>query len=329
MANINVSSFNSSDAFKCNISEDFNKILLPVMYSLVLVAGLLLNLTAMYAILFRIKHWSPNTIYMINLTVCDTLYILTLPFLVYYHASERQWPFTEAFCKLIRFLFYTNLYGSILFLTCINVHRFLVICYPVQSMAWVSSHRARCVSVLVWVVVLIFQAPVLYFSRTKNRGNVCLDTTTEDLFQYFLSYSSVISVFFFLIPFVLVIVCNSLMVHKLIQPSRVGSATSQRFKQKSVKMIIIVLLVFIVCFVPFHLTRSLNFFSRHLKVNCKLREGSRIAYKISKPIASINSCIDPILYFMAGQGFRRSLPKRMKKGQRAEEDKALSNSQTD
>ncbi|TSR87331.1 P2Y purinoceptor 2 [Bagarius yarrelli] len=324
MATTNIS-MSSNTSLKCNLTEDFN-LLLPVTYSLVLVVGLLLNLTAMYAIVFRLKHWSPNTIYMINLTVCDTLYILTLPFLIYYHLTEKHWPFSEAFCKLIRFLFYTNLYGSILFLTCINVHRFIVICHPVRSMGWVNPRRARYVSVLVWVVVLVFQAPVLYFSQLKKMNYVCTDTTTSDLFHYFLPYSSAISVFFFLIPFVLVIVCNSLMVRTLIQPSTVGGAISQRSKQKSVKMIIIVLLVFIICFVPFHLTRSVNHIFRHLKVNCKLLDGSRIAYKISRPLASINSCIDPILYFMAGQGFRRTLPKKINLCQRAEEYKGVSNS---
>ncbi|XP_027003039.2 P2Y purinoceptor 2-like [Tachysurus fulvidraco] len=323
MAAINI----SNSTRNCSLTEDFNMVL-PVTYSVVLVVGLLLNLIAMYAILFRIKHWSPNTIYMLNLTVCDTVYILTLPFLIYYHLTEKYWPFTEAFCKIIRFLFYTNLYGSILFLSCINVHRYIVICHPVRSLGWVNPRRARYVSILVWAVVLIFQAPVLYFSQNKKK-NGCSDTTTEELFKHYLPYTSVISVIFFLIPFVLVIVCNSLMVQKLIQPSTVGGAISQRSRQKSVKMIVIVMLVFIVCFVPFHFTRSLNFTFRYLKVNCKLLDGSRIAYKISRPLASINSCIDPILYFMAGQGFRRTLPKKIKQDQRTEEYKVVLNSQSD
>ncbi|XP_053479427.1 P2Y purinoceptor 2-like [Ictalurus furcatus] len=327
MATVNVSSVNSSAFSRCGFINDFNNILLPVTYSVVLVFGLLLNLTVMYTIVFRIKHWSPNTIYMINLTVCDTLYILTLPFLIYYHAIKKKWPFSEAFCKLIRFLFYTNLYGSILFLTCISVHRYIVVCHPVRSMGLVNASRARYVSVLVWVVVLIFQAPVLYFTQIKEER--CSDTTADHLFVHFLPYSSFISVSFFLIPFLLVIVCNSLMVRKLIQPSRVGGAISQNSKRKSVKMIVIVMLVFIVCFVPFHLTRSLHYVFRYLTVSCNLLGGSRIAYKVSRHLASINSCIDPILYFLAGQGFRRSLPKKMKQDQNAEEDKHLSSSQTD
>ncbi|XP_053478324.1 P2Y purinoceptor 2-like [Ictalurus furcatus] len=323
MAVLNISSLiNSSSQYHCKFNEDFKYILLPVSYGLVFVVGLVLNVIALYSILFRIKHWSPNTIYMINLTACDTLYILTLPFLIYYYADKNDWPFTETFCKLIRFLFYTNLYGSILFLSCISIHRFLGICHPVRSMQWVNARRARYVSVLVWVIVLIFQAPVLYFSRTTNK--VCHDTTSQDLFNYFVVYSSAISVILFLIPFAIVLVCNGHMVRKLKEPTTVGGATSQRSKQKSVKMIVIVLLVFILCFLPFHLTRSLYYIFRYLKVNCTLLEGSNIAYKVTRPLASVNSCIDPILYFMAGQGFRRSLSKKHKQSQREGKSEYLS-----
>ncbi|XP_062860645.1 P2Y purinoceptor 2-like [Trichomycterus rosablanca] len=308
--------------YRCKFNEDFKYILLPTCYSVVFIVGIVLNITAMYAILFRIKHWSPNTIYMMNLTVCDTLYILTLPFLIYYYADKNDWPFSEAFCKLIRFLFYSNLYGSILFLTCISIHRFLGICHTVRSMQWVNARRARLTSLIVWAVVLVAQAPVLYFSRTN--GQVCYDTTSKDLFEYFLMYSSAITVFFFLIPFGVVLVCNGMMVRTLLQPSTIGGATSRHSKQKSVRMIVIVLLVFILCFLPFHLMRTIYYYFRYFDVNCALLEGSSIAYKVMRPLASANSCVDPILYFMAGQGFRRGLTQRSKLRKKPEESKHLS-----
>ena len=169
------------------------------------------------------------------------------------------------------------------------------------------------------------QAPVLFFSRTRNAGySVCHDTTSEELFNHFLIYSSVISFLFFVVPFLVVLVCNGLMVQKLMEPNSIGGSTSQRSKKKSVKMIVIVLLTFMLCFLPFHLTRSLYYCCRHLQVSCGLLEGSSIAYKVTRPLASVNSCIDPILYFMAGQGFRRSMTKKTLKGQRREEVKSLS-----
>lgn len=307
----------SSSPYRCPFDEDFKYILLPVSYGLVFVVGLFLNILTLYVILARTRSWKSSTIYMFNLTVCDTLYILTLPFLVYYYADENDWPFGEPLCKVIRFLFYANLYGSILFLCCISLHRFLGICYPVHSLRWVSKRRARLVSACVWLVVGLFQAPMLYFSRVHDAGNgvdrTCYDTTSEELFDDFMVYSTAVSVLLFALPFMVLMVCYGLMVRKLLEPAQMGAGVgSSRSKQKSVKMIIIVLAVFMLCFLPFHLTRSLYYSFRYLddKISCSQLEASSIAYKVTRPLASANSCLDPVLYFMAGQGFRRKITRR-------------------
>ncbi|XP_008308009.1 P2Y purinoceptor 2 isoform X3 [Cynoglossus semilaevis] len=316
-------------AFYCKFNEEFKYILLPVSYSLVFIVGLVLNTTALYVIMCRRKRWTPSTIYMFNLTMCDTLYILTLPFLVYYYADENDWPFTEPLCKIIRFLFYANLYGSILFLCCISLHRFVGICYPVHSLHWVSGRRARLVSGGVWAIVLLCQAPLLYFSRTSNKygRNICYDTTSPELFDDFLVYSSVVSVLMFALPFMVVMVCYGLMMRKLLEPTweaegregERGCLAGRRSKQKSVKMIIIVLATFMLCFLPFHLTRSLYYSFRYLRqvdpaqISCSLLEGSSIAYKVTRPFASANSCLDPILYFLSGQETRNEIKKTITK----------------
>ncbi|XP_034404014.1 P2Y purinoceptor 2 isoform X1 [Cyclopterus lumpus] len=319
----NMTGLTNDSAFYCRFKEDFKYVLLPVSYALVFVIGLALNATALYVIVFRTKSWKPSTIYMFNLSMCDTLYILTLPFLIYYYADENDWPFSEPLCKVIRFLFYTNLYGSILFLCCISLHRFIGICYPVRSLHWVSARRAKLVSVAVWAFVLLCQAPILYFSRTRYRDGVriCYDTTSPELFDDFLVYSSAVSVLMFALPFMVVMVTYGLMVRKLLEPGwgsegGGGVGGSQRTKQKSVKMIIVVLATFMLCFLPFHLTRSLYYSFRYLRqvdpsqISCRLLEASSVAYKVTRPFASANSCLDPILYFLAGQDARSNLVKK-------------------
>uniref|UniRef100_A0AAQ4RWT0 P2Y purinoceptor 2 n=2 Tax=Gasterosteus aculeatus aculeatus TaxID=481459 RepID=A0AAQ4RWT0_GASAC len=322
----NVTSQTNYSNFYCRFEERFKYILLPVSYSLVFVIGLALNATALYVMLFRTKRWKSSTIYMFNLTVCDTLYVLTLPFLIYYYADENDWPFSEPLCKIIRFLFYTNLYGSIMFLCCISLHRFIGVCYPVRSLSWVSARRAKLVSVAVWACVLLCQAPILYFSRTSKSESVriCYDTTSPDLFDDFLLYSSAVSVLMFALPFMVVMVCYGLMVRKLLEPGWAseggerGGLSARRLKQKSVKMIIVVLATFMICFLPFHLTRSLYYSFRYLRqvdpsqISCKLLEASSVAYKVTRPLASTNSCVDPILYFLAGQNVRSSLTKKIR-----------------
>ncbi|XP_027704025.1 P2Y purinoceptor 2 [Vombatus ursinus] len=292
--------------YKCKFDEDFKYILLPVSYSVVCVLGLCLNALALYVFLCRIKTWNSTTTFMFNLAISDTLYVVSLPLLVYYYSQGDHWPFSTTLCKLVRFLFYTNLYGSILFLLCISIHRFLGICYPLQSLRWGNVRYARRAAAIVWVIVIGCQSPVLYFVTTSSRpeGITCHDTSSRALFDDFVAYSSAILVLLFVIPFLIILVCYTLMMRQLLRPTT-GQSRLSRSKRKSLRMIILVLVVFSLCFLPFHVTRTLYYAFRSLDVGCWSLNAINIAYKVTRPLASANSFLDPVLYFLAGQRFVR------------------------
>ncbi|CAL8345825.1 unnamed protein product [Arctogadus glacialis] len=160
----------------------------------------------------------------------------------------------------------------------------------------------------------------LLFSRTHNHRSFCYDITNLELLYQFLVYGSVISVVMFVLPFMLVMVCYGLMVRKLLEPSW-GSAEGQqglpaahRTKQKSVKMIIIVLVTFMFCFLPYQLIEYLRFVIYYSgKITCKMGEAYFIAFQVTWLMASANSIMDPILYFMVGQDFRKTMMKKKQK----------------
>ncbi|KAK2847134.1 hypothetical protein Q5P01_010133 [Channa striata] len=158
--------------------------------------------------------------------------------------------------------------------------------------------------------------------ETADR-RICYDTTSPEHFDDFLVYSTVVSAVMFVLPFMVVMVCNGLMVRRLLKSSwgskgDRGTLAAQQSKQKSVKMIIIVLAAFMLCFLPFHFTRSLYYFFRYIRnvnpaqISCKLLEVSSVAYKVTRPLASANSCVDPILYFLAGQDVWSNFKKKSK-----------------
>ena len=89
--------------------DKFIQYVLPVIYSLLFFFGLSLNAMVLFFITFRTKLWTPSTIYMLNLTLCDILYVSTLPFFIYNWVND--WPFGEAVCKICNFLFEANHYG--------------------------------------------------------------------------------------------------------------------------------------------------------------------------------------------------------------------------
>lgn len=302
------SSENDTNPYKCMFDEDFKYVLLPVSYGIVLCVGLILNILALYIFLFRLRPWNASTTYMFNLVISDLLYVISLPLLIYYYSQGDDWPFGEALCKIVKFLFYNNMYCSIFFLLCISIHRFIGICFPMKSLSWLKVRNARIISVVVWVFIAAFQSPILYFVTTSTKGDTttCHDTSSVDLFDTFVVYSSVSLALLFCVPFVIIIICYALMTRALMQPSAASSDTSNS-KKKSIKMIIIVLLTFIICFLPFHVNRTLYYYFRKLDLDCNTLNTINMAYKVTRPLASANSCLDPILYFLAGQTARRNI----------------------
>ncbi|CAN9515113.1 unnamed protein product [Ophioblennius macclurei] len=300
--------FNSS----CRFKEDFKYILLPVSYSLVFVVGFVLNAAALWLFL-KMRPWNPSTVFMFHLALSDFLYVLSLPTLIYYYANRSDWPFGVAACKIVRFLFYANLYCSILLLTCISVHRYFGICHPIKALTLLKPRHAHMTCGMVWAVVTVCLIPKLVFVTTSTRDNdtLCHDTTHQGAFDQYVIYSSVVMVLLFVIPFAVIVVCYCLMAQALCRPrqglSAAAGAGGSASRKKSIKLIVVVLVVFAVSFVPFHITRTLYYASRLLKLHCSFLNIVNFTYKITRPLASVNSCIDPILYFLAGDHYRSKL----------------------
>ena len=293
----------SEEVRSCHLSEHYKQVYLSLTYSIIFVLGLPLNGAVLWLSWRQTKRWSCATIYLANLMVADLLYISTLPFLIVTYSLEDTWPFGELLCKLVRFLFYANLYSSVLLLTCISVHRFLGVCHPLRSLPYRTRRHALLGATATWALVVIQLLPTLIFSHTDDIDGqmICYDTTSVDHFDKFFVYSMVLMLSSFVLPSLVILVCYSLMVRSLATPvetlTRVGGAT----RAKSIRTILLVCGLFALCFVPFHISRSLYFTLRFLSSgNCQLLTVVSLAYKVWRPLVSLSSCLNPVLYFLSG-----------------------------
>ena len=59
--------------------------------------------------------------------------------------------------------------------------------------------------------------------------------------------------------------------------------------------------LFALCFAPFRVSRCLYLTLRFLSSDdCQLLTAVSLAYKIWRPLVSLSSCLNPVLYFLAG-----------------------------
>jgi len=156
----------------CSFDESYKYVFLPVCYSLTFLFSLTLNSVVL---LRSCRHhsgggggrrWNTSLIYMVNLATTDLMYGLSLPFLVASYMLRDRWVFGDFMCRLVRFLFYFNLYCSIFFLTCISVHRYLGICHPMKVITLETKKAVKYTCVLVWIIVFALTCPIFRFART-------------------------------------------------------------------------------------------------------------------------------------------------------------------
>ncbi|ELK35017.1 Somatostatin receptor type 3 [Myotis davidii] len=99
-------------------------VLIPLVYLVVCVVGLLGNSLVIYVVLRHTASPSVTNVYILNLALADELFMLGLPFLAAQNALS-YWPFGSLMCRLVMAVDGINQFTSIFCLTVMSVDRYL------------------------------------------------------------------------------------------------------------------------------------------------------------------------------------------------------------
>nr|XP_029539978.1 P2Y purinoceptor 1-like [Oncorhynchus nerka] len=297
------------DAYVLNITTcaeinlSFTHRFLPAVFVLVFVFGTFANFCGLKTVFTRWKKIGSINIFILNLGIADLLYLFTLPFLVVYYALNSKWIFGQTFCKITRFCFNLNLYGSIGFLTCISIYRYLGIVHPMNVMGRINTRHSVAISFLVWILVFIQILPDMFFDKTApNSSDACYDSTADHLIKDYLPYSIGWTVTGFVIPLLVILACYGHIVVVLATKANVNTL----LKQRCLKLVIILTVLFSICFIPYHVLRNLNLKIRILKMEgtCNSSfDDIYVAHQISRGLACLNSAINPLIYLIGNDDF--------------------------
>ncbi|XP_037736919.1 somatostatin receptor type 3 [Chelonia mydas] len=287
---------------------DVSGVLIPLVYLIVCVVGLVGNSLVIYVVLCHSVSESVTNVYILNLALADELFMLGLPFLAAQNALS-YWPFGSFMCRLVMAVDAINQFTSIFCLTVMSVDRYLAVVHPGKSSKWRTARVAKAVSATVWVLSSVVVLPVVVFSNVPRGMSTCHIQWPEPASMWragFIIYTAALGFFG---PLLVICLCYLLIVVKVRSSGRrvrALSAKRKRSERRVTRMVVAVVAVFVLCWLPFYVLNIIN-------VVCPLPEEPSLfgVYFLVVVLPYANSCANPIIYgflsYRFKQGFRRAI----------------------
>ncbi|TNM92788.1 hypothetical protein fugu_018190 [Takifugu bimaculatus] len=274
--------------------QDFYAVWVSLMVCncLMLVVGVLLNSLALYVFCGASTPSSASVVYTINLAVADLLVALSLPArIALYHSGGR----CEACSYVHTFSYFVNMYCSILFLTSICIDRYLAVVHASGTLHRCrTTGTAKCVSAVVWVIAVV----VTYSFQTTALGSGSLCVLLPALFY--------LTILEFLLPLLAVVGFTLRLACFLSTSHGLMPQQSRARRARAVRLLAAVLVIFTICFTPFHIRQVLAYLRfKALGEGPGEGAGHVLAYHITVTLSSLNSCLDPVVYCFVTDSFKR------------------------
>lgn len=305
----------------CYVDSEFRYTLFTVYYSIIFILGFVANVYVLYVFtrVYATKKLNEIKIFMVNLTIADLLFLVTLPMWIVYYHQGGDWIMPKFLCNVAGYLFFVNTYCSVAFLGVITYNRFQAVTRPITAVQSSTRRRGIYITVAVWILIA---GPAMYyligssttpepvmgkdFQRCFERYDPTADNTSIFVIHV------IICVCFFL-TFLLVLVCNMFIIRALLSQS-VQARKSARVRHRALWLVCTVLAVFIICFVPHHLV-DLPWTMMVLdmsQMSCQSRKLVNDIHQVTLCLLGTNCVLDPVIYCFLTKKFRKHLSEKMK-----------------
>ncbi|XP_034005975.1 uncharacterized protein LOC117498040 isoform X2 [Trematomus bernacchii] len=256
----NITTTISQQSSSSSVPLSINDMVGIAILTLAFVLGFPGNLFVVWTVLCRMKMRSVTCLLVLNLSMADAFLLLSAPFFLHYLAGGRGWEFGSAACKLVHYLSSVNMYVSIYLICLMSMDRWLAVSRPFQFQKMRTKRSLLIILLVVWVLALLLSLPMPFYRRLEMRStfpnNITLSfcvpyhwkSKGHRVFQYL--FETIMS---FLLPFSLIITCNSSVI------CRLQSAKFQCRAEGS-RLILMVICTFAVFWLPYHIVNIIEAF---------------------------------------------------------------------
>ncbi|XP_059375559.1 B2 bradykinin receptor-like [Carassius carassius] len=286
----------------------------PAYMFIICVLGILGNIFVLLVFGLHKKACTVAEIYLGNLAAADLLLVSCLPFWAINIADGFNWQFGSLMCRLVNTGIRMNMLCSIYLLVLISADRYVALVHALSRGRMRRPRYAKLNCIAVWFFGLILNYPTLHFRDTQFIPELNI---TACILNYpnpniGLACDILLILLGFIIPLLVISYCT-LKIIRALREQVVDRFNAENTERKATVLVLVVLMVFLLCWVPFHLVTLMDILMRFgVFSGCDFESGLDISNQIFTYLALSNSVLNPILYVIVGKNFRKKVKELIK-----------------
>jgi len=290
--------------------EVITKVITPILFSIIIVVGLLGNIIVMIVILEDRKterELTPTNLLILDLSLADLSFIIfCIPFTAWDY-SVGHWVFGSLWCKFNQYLIVVCALSSIYTLVLMSIDRFLAIVYPIECMSYRTSKNMLYAICIKWILILIMASPTIAMHGLVDSPLGPDQYNCRFLADHYnpLHFQITFFITSYLFPLILIFCLYLSLLNKLWFGSKPhGHKESLKMlesKKRVTWLVAGIVVVFALCWCPIQVMLILMRLKSH-----KITATYVAVQVFSHTLGYMNSCVNPIVYAFASETFHNS-----------------------
>uniref|UniRef100_A0A8C9NVV2 Tachykinin receptor 2 n=1 Tax=Serinus canaria TaxID=9135 RepID=A0A8C9NVV2_SERCA len=230
--------------------------------------------------------------FIVNLALSDLLMSAFNTIFNFIYASHNVWYFGEEFCRFQNWFPITAVFVSIYSMTAVAAERYVAIIHPFKPR--LSAGSTRVIIGIIWLVAFGLAFPQCFYAEiTLDNGTMkCIVVWPDDVGS---KYHLAVIVLIYFLPLMVMFVAYSIIGVTLWSSTAPGSHLN-RF----VKTMVVVVIIFAVCWLPYHIYFILGSFKEDIYQQKYIQQ----VYLAVFLLAMSSTMYNPIIYCCLNQRFR-------------------------
>uniref|UniRef100_A0A3B4AFD6 Substance-P receptor n=1 Tax=Periophthalmus magnuspinnatus TaxID=409849 RepID=A0A3B4AFD6_9GOBI len=270
-------------------------VLWAIAYSCIVIVSVVGNVTVIWIIMAHKRMRTVTNYFLLNLAFAEASMSAFNTVINFTYAVHNEWYFGLVYCRFHNFFPIAAVFASIYSMTAIALDRYMAIIHPLQQR--MSSTETKVVVAVIWVLALLLAFPQYYYSNT--------DQLPGRVVCYIDWYYVCVAILIYFLP-LLVMGCAYLVVGLSLWASEIPGDSSDRYKEqltakrKVVKMMIVVVCTFAICWLPYHVYFLLHQFFPDMFEERYIQQ----VYLFIMWLAMSSTMYNPIIYCCLNDRFR-------------------------